>query len=347
LNRTGNTAPIKVLIVDDSALIRQLLAEMLRDEPGIEVVGTAPDPLIAREKIKTLNPDVITLDIEMPHMDGLSFLERLMALRPMPVVVVSSLTQKGTEAALHALELGAVEVVGKPVTDIRAGMAALRAEFIAKLRAAAGTKPRGRQPPTAPRKLIINPSLSSEGGIVAVGASTGGVEALQRLLADLPAEAPAILVTQHMPPGFTASFAKRLDAICRMSVCEAEDCQRVLRGHIYIAHGRHHLELARSGAQYVCRLTDGPRVSGHMPSVNVLFESVAACAGARALGIILTGMGRDGAAGLLSMRRAGARTLGQCEASCLIYGMSKAAKELDAVDAELDLEHLAAAIVAH
>jgi two-component system chemotaxis response regulator CheB len=347
LNRPRHPTPIKVLIVDDSALIRQLLTEFLRGEPDIEVVGTAPDPLIAREKIKLLNPDVITLDIEMPHMDGLSFLERLMALRPMPVVVVSSLTQKGAEAALQALELGAVEVIGKPMSDIRAGMEALRAEFVSKLRAAAHTRPRGRQPPAAERTLTFDPSLSSEGGIVAVGASTGGVEALQRLFAGLPVDAPAIMVTQHMPPGFTTSFAKRLDTICRMSVCEAQDRQRILRGHIYIADGRHHLELARSGAQYVCRLTDGPRVSGHMPSVDVLFESVAACAGARALGIILTGMGRDGAAGLLSMRRAGARTLGQSETSCLIYGMPKAAKELDAVEAERDLNDLAVAIVSH
>jgi two-component system chemotaxis response regulator CheB len=338
---------IKVLIIDDSALIRELLTEMLRGERDFEVVGTAPDPLVAREKIKALNPDVITLDIEMPRMDGLSFLERLMALRPMPVVVVSSLTQKGTDSALHALELGAVDVVGKPITDLRAGMVELRAELLAKLRAAAVSRPRGRQAPAAPRTLVVDPALSSETRIVAVGASTGGVETLQQLLSDLPADSPAILVTQHMPPGFTASFARRLDSVCRMSVCEAEDKQRVLRGHVYIANGRHHLELGRSGAQYICRLTDGPRVSGHMPSVDVLFESVATCAGANALGIILTGMGRDGAAGLLSMRRAGAKTLGENEASCLIYGMSKAAKELGAIEAELDIPHLAAAIVAH
>jgi two-component system chemotaxis response regulator CheB len=337
--------PIKVLIVDDSALIRELLSEMLRGERDFEVVGTAPDPLVAREKIKALNPDVITLDIEMPRMDGLSFLERLMALRPMPVVVVSSLTQKGTDAALQALELGAVEVVGKPITDLRTAMPALRAELVGKLRAAANSRPRGRQPPAAARQLAVDASLSSETRIVAVGASTGGVEALQRLLSGLPADAPAILVTQHMPPGFTASFAQRLDGVCRMTVCEAQDGQRVLRGHVYIANGRHHLELARSGAQYLCRLTNGPRVSGHMPSVDVLFDSVAAAAGPNATGIILTGMGRDGAAGLLAMRRAGARTYGESEASCLIYGMSKAAKEMDAVEAEMDIAHLAAVIV--
>ncbi len=343
----ADARPIKVLIVDDSALIRELLSEMLRGEKDFLVVGTASDPLIARERIKSLNPDVITLDIEMPRMDGLSFLERLMALRPMPVVVVSSLTQKGTDTAVRALELGAVEVIGKPVTDVRENMAALRAEFVAKLRTAARTKPLGRKPQAEPRKLVVDPALSSESRIVAVGASTGGVEALQRLLAGLPADAPAILITQHMPPGFTTSFAKRLDSLCRMTVCEAEDRQRVLRGHVYIANGSRHLELGRSGAQNICRLTDGPRVSGHIPSVDVLFESVAQHAGASALGIILTGMGRDGANGLLSMRRAGARTLGQNEASCLIYGMSKAARDIDAVQAELDIDRLAAAIVAH
>ena len=336
---------IKVLIVDDSALIRELLTEMLRGEADIEVVGTAGDPIIARERIKLLNPDVITLDIEMPRMDGLDFLERLMALRPMPVVIVSTLTQKGTDTALRALELGAVEVIAKPVTDVRSGMAGLRAEFVAKLRAAARTRPRGRQPLAEKKKLAVDHTLSSEGRIVAVGASTGGVEALQHLLSALPADAPAILVTQHMPPGFTESFARRLDTVCRMTVCEATDQQRILRGHVYIANGRRHLELARSGAHFICRLTDGPKVSGHMPSVDVLFESVAACGGSAAIGMILTGMGRDGAAGLLAMRRAGARTFGQTEASCLIYGMPKAAKELGAVETELDLDHLAMAIV--
>jgi len=336
---------IKVLIVDDSALMRELLSEMLRGEPDIVVVGTAGDPLIARERIKALNPDVITLDIEMPHMDGLDFLQRIMSLRPMPVIIVSTLTQKGTETAMHALELGAVEVIAKPITDLRSSMPALRAELLSKLRAAAFTKPRGRQPQAAPRKLAVDPTLSSETRIVAVGASTGGVEALQRLLSGLPPDAPAILVTQHMPPGFTASFAKRLDTVCRMSVCEAENNQRVLRGHVYIANGRHHLELGRSGAHYICRLTTGAKVSGHMPSVDVLFDSVAVAAGPNALGIILTGMGKDGANGLLAMRKAGARTLGESEASCLIYGMSKAAKDIGAVAAEYDLDHLAQAIV--
>jgi two-component system chemotaxis response regulator CheB len=264
----------------------------------------------------------------------------------MPVVVVSTLTQKGGDVALRALEMGAVEVVGKPVADIRQGAEALRAELIAKVRAAAASRPRARAAPSTRPTLTVDPALSSEGRVVALGASTGGVEALQRLLAPLPAESPAILVTQHMPPGFTASFARRLDEQCRMSVCEAAQGQRVLAGHVYIANGRAHLELARSGAHLVCRLHDGPLVSGHRPSVDVLFQSVAATAGSRATGIILTGMGRDGAAGLLAMRQAGARTFGESESSCLIYGMPKAARDLGAVGAELPLDRLAEAIIA-
>jgi len=336
---------IRVLIVDDSAFIRQFLSEILNAQPDIEVVGIAADPHIARERIKALNPDVVTLDIEMPHMDGLTFLERLMALRPTPVVVVSTLTQKGTDIALRALEMGAVDIVAKPQTDLRQGMSALQTELATKIRAASLTRPKARSPAPARAALVFDPAHSTESRIVAIGASTGGVEALQTLLMDLPADTPAILVTQHMPPGFTASFAKRLNEICRMSVCEASHRQRVLGGHVYIAQGSQHLELARSGAHYLCHLHDGPPISGHRPSVDVLFQSVAATAAANALGIILTGMGRDGAAGLLAMRRAGARTLGQSEASCLIYGMSKAAKELDAVEAEMPLDRLAREIL--
>ncbi len=338
--------PIKVLIIDDSALIRQLLTEILQSDPAIVVVGVAPNPHIAREKIKALNPDVITLDIEMPEMGGLDFLERLMALRPMPVVMVSTLTQKGSSAALRALELGAVDVVAKPMMDVRLGIAAMHDDLIAKIHAAAQSRPHAWQKPIARAPLVYDAARSSEGRIVAVGASTGGVEALQRLLINLPANAPAIIIAQHMPPGFTTSFAARLDSLCRVSVCEAYDRQRVLPGHVYIANGNRHLILAPFGAQYVCRLHDGERVSGHRPSVDVLFQSVAQCAGANALGIILTGMGRDGAAGLLAMRHAGARTLGESEASCLIYGMSKIAHEIGAVERELAIDQLAEAILA-
>lgn len=338
--------PIRVLVVDDSALIRQLLTELLSADPGIEVVGTAGDPLVAREKIKALSPDVLTLDIEMPKMDGLSFLEKLMALRPMPVVVVSTLTQKGTDAALRALELGAIDYVAKPLIDIRSGMTALGEELVAKVRAAAAARPRARaMRAVASVPLQVDARLSTAGRIVAVGASTGGVETLQQLLLQMPATAPAIVITQHMPAGFTTSFARRLDQQCAMTVVEATDGRRILPGQIYIAPGARHLEVTRTGAHYACRLHDGPAVSGHRPSVDVLFQSVATAAGANAMGIILTGMGKDGANGLLAMRRAGARTLGQTEASCVVYGMPKAAMQIGAVEQELTVDQLAREIV--
>jgi two-component system chemotaxis response regulator CheB len=339
--------PIKVLVVDDSALIRQVLTELLSRDPAIEVVGTAPDPYVARERIKALSPDVITLDIEMPRMDGLSFLEKLMALRPLPVVVVSTLTQKGTDAAIRALELGAMDYVAKPLLNIRNGMVELEQELVAKVKLAAASRPRARQTAASSlAPLTADPRLSTAGRIVAIGASTGGVETLQRILVRLPASSPAILVTQHMPPGFTASFARRLDAQCAVTVIEATDGRRVLPGHVYIAPGARHLELVRNGAHYACRLQDGPPVSGHRPSVDVLFSSVAATAGSNAMGVILTGMGRDGADGLLAMRRAGARTLGQSEATCVIYGMPKAALQIGAVEAEYPLDRLAEELVA-
>lgn len=332
---------IKLLIVDDSALIRQILTEIMSEDDEIEVVGTAPDPLIARERIKALNPDVITLDIEMPRMDGLSFLEKIMSLRPMPVIVVSTLTQKNADAALRALELGAVDYVGKPLVDIRHGIGDLRDELVAKVKAAARSKVRALTRTSTPSKpIIFDQKLSSEGRIIAVGASTGGVEALQQLVSALPTSAPAVLITQHMPAGFTASFARRLDQQCAVTVVEATDGVRVLPGHVYIANGNRHLELVRSGATYRTRLHDGPPVSGHRPSVDVLFNSVAVAAGKNATGVILTGMGSDGASGLLEMHRAGARTFGQDEASCLIYGMPKAAKLAGGVDREVPLSRM-------
>lgn len=338
--------PIKVLIVDDSALIRRLLTDILSADPAIEVVGTAPDPIIAREKIRALAPDVLTLDIEMPKMDGLTFLERLMSLRPMPVVVVSTLTQKNADAALRAMELGAVDCVAKPLVDITTSMAALAGDLVAKVKTAARSRPRARRAETsAGPSLTIDPNLSTAGRIVAIGASTGGVEALQQVLMRLPATAPAVLVTQHMPPGFTSSFARRLDSQCAVTVQEATDGRRVIPGHVYIAPGALHMELARTGSHYEIRVRDGAMVSGHRPSVDVLFHSVAAAAGRAALGIILTGMGRDGAAGLLEMRRSGARTMGQSEASCVVYGMPKAAMQLGAVETELPVERIAGEIV--
>ena len=335
-------AQIRVLIVDDSALVRQMLGQILSSDAAITVVGAAPDPFVAREMIKSLNPDVLTLDIEMPRMDGLVFLEKIMTLRPMPVVMVSSLTQKGADTALQALEMGAVDYIAKPTVGLTDGFNALRDEIVAKVKAAAQAHVRpSSQGETPAKKPAMRPAAStgysSSEKLIAVGASTGGVEALHTLLSGFPADAPAILVTQHMPPMFTAGFAQRLDQRCAVTVTQAKDGERVLPGHVYIAPGSQHLELARSGANYICRLHDEAPVSGHRPSVDVLFQSVARAAGADAVGIILTGMGKDGSVGLLAMRRAGASTIGQDEASCVIYGMPKAARDCGATEIELPI----------
>ncbi|MBL8669597.1 MAG: chemotaxis response regulator protein-glutamate methylesterase [Alphaproteobacteria bacterium] len=336
--------PTRVVVVDDSALIRQLLAELIGAEPDMEVVGVASDPIVARHMIKTFSPDVITLDIEMPRMDGLDFLERLMRLRPMPVVMVSSLTESGAEATLRALELGAVDFVAKPKLDLRVGMEGLRDELVRKVRAASRAKVRAPSDRSAP---AIAPSLGyrSTETIVAIGASTGGVEALRDVICALPADAPATLVVQHMPEKFTATFAARLDGMAAVHVSEASDGARVLPGHVYIAPGSYHLSLARSGANYVCEVRDGAPVSGHRPSVDVLFNSVARVAGQRSIGVILTGMGRDGADGLLAMRNAGAATLGEDASSCVVYGMPKAASQAGAVERELPLSKMGAEIL--
>ena len=333
---------IRCLVVDDSALVRQMLTEFLNSDGGIEVVGWAPDPYVAREKIKELNPDVMTLDIEMPRMDGLSFLEKVMSLRPMPVVVVSSLTQKGADAAIRALELGAVDYVGKPLIGVKEGFEALRTELVEKVKSAARAKVKAfdRQRQKARAPMAFDHRLSSEGRVVAVGASTGGVEALYALITSLPANAPGMLVTQHMPAGFTSSFAGRLNEHSAMTVSEAKDGDRVLPGHVFIAPGNLHLTLVRNGANYRCCIKDGERVSGHRPSVDVLFSSFAEAASGNAAGVILTGMGNDGAKGMLEMRRAGAFTIGQDEASSLIYGMPKAAKQAGGVMKEMDLSKI-------
>ncbi|PPQ26230.1 protein-glutamate methylesterase/protein-glutamine glutaminase [Rhodopila globiformis] len=329
----------RVLIVDDSALARRMLSHVLGSDPSIEVVGAAPDPYVARDMIKTLNPDVVTLDVEMPRMDGLAFLEKIMTLHPMPVVMVSSLTQKGADVALRALEMGAVDYVAKPTIGIEDGLSAMSGEIVAKVKQAARAhvRPLSGQPT---QQVRITGTFASSERLIAVGASTGGVETLQRFLIPFPPDAPAILITQHMPPVFTERFASRLNDLCAVTVTQAEDGERVLPGHVYIAPGARHLELARSGANYVCRLTDAALVSGHRPSVDVLFRSVARAAGANAVGIILTGMGNDGAAGLLEMRRAGASTVGQEEASCVIYGMPKAAFECGATEIEMPVERM-------
>ncbi len=350
---------IKVLCVDDSALIRSLMTEIINSQPDMTVVATAPDPLVARELIKQHNPDVLTLDVEMPRMDGLDFLEKLMRLRPMPVVMVSSLTERGNEITLRALELGAVDFVTKPKVGIRDGMLDYAEKLADKVRAASRARVRPAAParaaapaagaagasahapahaahahahaPVAAAPMINNPLLSTE-KLIIVGASTGGTEAIREVLQPLPPDAPAVLIAQHMPPGFTKSFAQRLNGLCRITVKEAEHGERVLPGHAYIAPGHAHLLLARSGANYIAHLSDDPPVNRHRPSVDVLFRSAAQHAGKNAIGVILTGMGRDGAAGLLEMRKAGAFTLAQDEASCIVFGMPREAIALGAAD---------------
>ena len=337
---------IKVVCVDDSALIRSLMTEIINSQPDMTVVATAPDPLVARELIKQHNPDVLTLDVEMPRMDGLDFLEKLMRLRPMPVVMVSSLTERGNEITLRALELGAVDFVTKPKVGIRDGMLDYAEKLADKVRAAARARvrqsapvqhasphaaPAGSAGVAAAAPLFNNPLLSTE-KLIIVGASTGGTEAIREVLVPLPPDAPAVLIAQHMPPGFTKSFAQRLNGLCRITVKEAEHGERVLPGHAYIAPGHAHLLLARSGANYIAHLSDEPPVNRHRPSVDVLFRSAAQHAGKNAVGVILTGMGRDGAAGLLDMKRAGAYTLAQDEASCIVFGMPREAIALGAAD---------------
>jgi len=340
------SAKIKVLCVDDSALIRDLLRGIIDSHDDMEVVATAPDPIVARELIKLHNPDVLTLDVEMPRMDGIAFLEKLMRLRPMPVLMVSSLTRAGSEITLRALELGAVDFIEKPAVGIRSGMLDY-AELIAdKIRAAARSRPRrARTPQDGTRGSLRAPLVSSE-KLVIIGASTGGTEALRAVLEPLPANSPAILIAQHMPGGFTRSFAARLDRLCRIAVKEAEDGERILPGHAYVAPGEAHLELARSGANYVARLDTGAPVNRHRPSVDVLFRSAARAAGRNAVGVILTGMGRDGAAGLLDMRQAGAATLAQDEASCVVFGMPKEAIALGAAEDVVALDDMAAHLMA-
>jgi len=321
---------IRVLVVDDSALIRSLLTEIINSQPDMEVVGAAPDPLIARDMIKQLNPDVLTLDVEMPKMDGLDFLEKLMRLRPMPVVMVSTLTERGSEITMRALELGATDFVTKPKMSISDGMREYTDVIADKIRAASQAKiaalPRqaAAHGGSAAPALLRNPLISSE-KLLIIGASTGGTEAIKAFLLQMPSDCPGILITQHMPAGFTKSFANRLDSLCKISVKEAEGGERILPGHAYIAPGDKHLLLARSGANYVTQLSDEPPVNRHKPSVDVLFDSAAECAGRNVLGVILTGMGKDGAVGMAHMKDAGAYNFAQNEESCVVYGMPKEA----------------------
>lgn len=341
--------PITVLIVDDSALIRHLFREILSDAPGIEVVGVAEDPFDAREKIKQLNPHVLTLDIEMPKMDGLAFLEKIMSLRPMPVVMVSTLTQKGASATFRALELGAVDYISKPLaTQDSAALRLLRGELIEKITAAAGANIQRRVARPVQKEspvLQFHPHAGIAGQVIAIGSSTGGVEALRDVFAVLPGNLPPIVMTQHMPPTFTTSFSARLDGLSQVTVHEAQDGMVLEQGHAYLAPGGWHLKVARKGRQLICRVEDGDPVSGHRPSVDVLFHSVAEVVGPQAVGVILTGMGKDGANGLHAMRQRGAYTVGQDQASCVVYGMPKAAKMIGAVAVELPLSEIAAHVV--
>ncbi|WP_449246257.1 protein-glutamate methylesterase/protein-glutamine glutaminase [Desulfarculus baarsii] len=342
-----NGRPIKLLIVDDSAVVRQVLSKSLADVPDIEVVGTATDPYVARDKIVKLEPDVITLDIEMPRMDGITFLRKLMQYKPMPVIIISSLTQKGGTLALEAIEAGAVEVLCKPGGSFSVGeMAEQLAE---KIRAAARSRPRqaqvqaANQAAPAPRLAPTDMDLTQK--ILAIGASTGGTEALKEVLTRLPGTVPGIVIVQHMPPKFTTAFAARLNGLCQFEVKEAEDGDSVFPGRCLIAPGNFHMLLRRSGARYHVNVMTGPMVHHQRPSVDVLFKSVAKSAGRNAVGVILTGMGADGADGLKLMREAGSPTFGQNEATCVVYGMPKAAFESGAVEKELPLDDIAGAVM--
>ena len=347
---------IRVLVVDDSALVRGLLSEIINRQADMCCVGAAADPLVAREMIRNLNPDVITLDIEMPRMDGLDFLARLMRLRPMPVVMVSTLTERGADVTLKALELGAVDFVSKPRIGVADGLRQLGADITEKVRTASKARMHRLASPAAPATTggagVAAPAaapaamgrLSTE-KIIFVGASTGGTEATRELLVNLPADSPAVMITQHMPAGFTRSYATRLDSLCRIRVAEASDGERVLPGHAYIAPGGLQMSVERSGANYVVRVQDGPPVNRHKPSVEVLFDSAARSVGRNALGVMLTGMGADGARAMRAMRDAGSWNVVQDEASCVVFGMPREAIAHGAANEVLPLKQIAPRLV--
>lgn len=347
---------IKVLVIDDSALVRQTLTEIINSDEDLEVIGTASDPYFAAQKIKTFIPDVITLDIEMPRMDGLTFLRSLMAQYPIPVVIISSLTQSGSQLALQALSHGAVEIVAKSEirntkefledSKIRITDAIKAASLVAVKRIGRHTKPDATQ--GFREKPAGDPSIyKTTDKVIAIGASTGGTEALRYFLRNIPANAPGILITQHMPPGFTKSFADQVNNICEITVKEATDGEKIMRGHAYIAPGGRHMELMRSGAKYFIKVRDGALVNRHKPSVDVLFDSVAKNAGQNAVGIIMTGMGKDGANGLLRMRESGARTIAQDEKSSVVFGMPKEAIRINAAEKIFALDEMPSRIIGY
>lgn len=342
------TARYKVLIVDDSALMRQLLTQILDSDPELEVIGTAGDPLVAREKIKALHPDVLTLDIEMPRMDGLTFLEKLMRGHPMPVVMISTLTERGAETTLRALSLGAVDYISKPKLDVSKGTIEQSQDIIDKVKTAARAKVRAFTPPHPAEASIISPvrhAFAATHKVVAIGASTGGTEALKDVLTALPADFPGIVIVQHMPEAFTRQFAARLDSMCSLQVQEAKDGDAVLPGRALLAPGGHHMALVRRGSENTVRVYRGERVNRHQPSVDVLFSSCARQLGCNGVGVLLTGMGSDGARGLLEMRQARAYTIAQDEASCVVYGMPREAVMLGGVDQVLPLHKIAPALL--
>ncbi len=341
---------VRVLIVDDSAFIRHLLKEILNSDPMIEVIDTASDALIARQKIKNLNPDVLTLDIEMPNMNGLDFLERLMSLRPMPVVMISSLTEHGAQETIRALELGAVDYVAKPNRNLEEAMISISQEICEKVKTAAAARVRARtqQQSSSLSSNVIQPTsrIITSNRFILIGSSTGGVEALTEVICKLPDTCPPILVTQHMPEKFTASFAARLDKSSQLTVHEASDGQIIQPNNVYLAPGGYHLGVRKSGGSYVTTINDGSLVSGHKPSVDFLFNSAANVLPAKQIiAVIMTGMGRDGAEGLKKLSDLGAITLGQNEASCVVYGMPRAAKELGGVQKEIHLNEISTTLV--
>ncbi len=351
-----NTRKIRVLIVDDSALVRQTLTEILASDPDIEVIGTAGDPFVAADRIREQVPDVITLDIEMPRMDGLTFLQQIMLQHPIPVVICSSLAGEGAQSAIRALELGAVEIITKPRFGTKQFLEDSRILLCESVKAAAACRLRSpRVIRTVEPKLTADAILSGATGamlettekVVAIGASTGGTEALKTLLETLPADCPGIVIVQHMPELFTRAFATRLDGLCAITVKEAEQNDTVIRGRALIAPGNHHLLLKRSGARYFVEVKDGPLVCRHRPSVDVLFRSAARYAGKNAVGAILTGMGDDGARGMLEMKQAGANTIAQDEATSVVFGMPKEAIKTGAIDKVLPLQSIAGAILAY
>lgn len=352
------TDKIKVLIIDDSALVRQVLTAIINESKNMVVVGSARDPLDAREKIKQLNPDVLTLDVEMPKMDGVTFLKNLMRLRPMPVVMISTLTEAGADVTLESLEVGAVDFISKPKIDVKEGLEDYAVQIIEKINIASkarvreyhgqGAKLKTKEKYNADAIIDRKPGnikFKTTDKIIAIGASTGGTEAIKEVLSGLPANSPGIVISQHIPAAFSKAFTERVNRMSQVTVCEPHDKQKILPGHVYIAPGDKHLIVERCGADYICRLNDGPPVSRHKPSVDVMFRSVAQNVGPNAMGVMLTGMGADGSQGMLEMKQQGAYNISQDEESCVVWGMPGSAVKIGAVDKEFSLGKISREII--